>query len=57
MLICYDGDASVFGTLGEPEHEVQVMDEGFFRMQFRIQLYLPREMVEGRLKVVYIGLL
>ena len=47
----------MFGTLGEPEPEVQVIDEGLSRMQFRIQLYLPKEMVEGRLKVVYIGLL
>ena len=43
----------MFGTFGEPEREVQVIDEGFFRMQFRIQLYLPREMVEGKFKVVY----
>ena len=48
MIICYDGDASVFGASGEPEHEAQVMDDGFFRMQFRIQ------MVEGKFKVVQI---
>ena len=56
LLICQDRDASVFGTLA-PEPEIQVMDGGLSRMQFRVELFLPKEMVEGRLKVVYIGLL
>ena len=47
----------MFGTLGGPEREVLVIDEGLSRMQFRIQLYIPREMIEGKFKVVYIGFL
>ena len=44
----------MFGSLGEPEREVLAIDEGLSRMKFKIQLYLPREMIEGRFKVVYI---
>ena len=49
LLICQGRDASVFGSLA-PEPEIQVMDGGLSRMQFSIQLFLPKEMVEGKLK-------
>ena len=55
LLICQGRDASVFGSLA-PEPEIQVMDGGLSRMQFSIQLFLPKEMVEGKLKEMNVSL-